>query len=229
MYTLNIEVEFLMFIRIRIRFRTLVECLFHFEIQNSIKTSNKRCISIFVMEVLMETNVASRGWHVYGKTVWKNPCKGQKVVAKKEKNKEALDIDPYAIAWTLKKKNKLIPDVVGHVPREISRFVWFFITHGGKIEAHVLSVKPKSSPIPSGGLEIILRVKFSIDEKHANILKHLRQLIEENYELDIESNCSDGILDLQLEKDEDDGDDDDDDDVDVLFIDDDSDDIENEH
>ena len=33
--------------------------------------------------------------------------------------------DPYAIAWKLQKKDKLVSVVVGHIPREISRFVWY--------------------------------------------------------------------------------------------------------
>ena len=75
-----------------------------------------------------------------GKTVCQSPSKGETLTAEKEKNKEALDIDPYAVAWMLKRRNKLIPDIVGHVPREILRFIWFFFTHGGKMEANVLSV-----------------------------------------------------------------------------------------
>ena len=42
---------------------------------------------------------------------------------KKGKNKEALDTDPYAVTSMLKRKNKLIPDIVGHIPREISLFI----------------------------------------------------------------------------------------------------------
>ena len=103
------------------------------------------------MEVSVEMEITARGWHVYGKTVWQSPQKGEKLTAAKEKNKEALDIDPYAVAWMLKRRNKLIPDIVGHVPREISRFIWFFFTHGEKMEVNVLSVRPLPSPIPSGG------------------------------------------------------------------------------
>ena len=82
----------------------------------------------------------------------------------------------------LKTRNKLIPDIVGHVPREISRFIWFFFTHGGKMEVNVLSVRPLPSQIPSGGLEIMPMAKLTIDEKDAKILKYLQQLITENYE-----------------------------------------------
>ena len=58
-------------------------------------------------------------------------------MTEKEKNKEALDID--AAAWMLKRKNKLTPDIADHVPRQIQQFIWFFFTHGGKMEASVLS------------------------------------------------------------------------------------------
>ena len=39
--------------------------------------------------------------------------------------------------------------------------------HGGKMEASVLSIQPLPSPIPRGELEIMLKVKLTIDEKHA--------------------------------------------------------------
>ena len=134
------------------------------------------------MEVSVEMEIAARGWHVYGKTVWQSPRKGEKLTAEKETNRDALDIDPYAVAWMLKRKSKLTPDIVGHVPRDISRFIWYFFTHGGKMEATVLSVRPLRSPIPSGGLEIMLMAKLTINEKDTKILKYLQQLIEENYE-----------------------------------------------
>ena len=40
-------------------------------------------------------------------------------MTEKEKNKEVLDIDLYAAAWMLKRKNKLTPDIADHVPRQI--------------------------------------------------------------------------------------------------------------
>ena len=55
-----------------------------------------------------------------------------------------------------------------------------FFTHGGKMEVSVLSIRPLPPPIPSGGLEIMLKAKLTIDEKHAQILKYLQQLIAEN-------------------------------------------------
>ena len=91
-------------------------------------------------------------------------------------------MDPYTIAWTVKRKDKLVPVVAGHIPREISRFTKLFLNYGGRIEAKVFSSQYKPSPIPSGWLEIPLVVKFSISEEKSAIPKHLQNLIDLNYE-----------------------------------------------
>ena len=79
------------------------------------------------MEVSVEMTIPARGWHAYGKIVWQSPRKGEKLTTEKEKNKEALDIDLYAVAWMLKRKNKLIRLIVCHVPREISPIHLLFL------------------------------------------------------------------------------------------------------
>ena len=76
-------------------------------------------------EVTLKKQIASRGWHVYGETVWKDPKKGEPVFAEKEKDEQALIIDSFAVAWKRKPKTKLTADVIGHVPREISRAIFF--------------------------------------------------------------------------------------------------------
>ena len=53
---------------------------------------------------ITEVSVKIR-WNVYGKIVCQSPHKWEKLSAAKEKDKEALDIDPYVVAWTFKKKN----------------------------------------------------------------------------------------------------------------------------
>lgn len=59
---------------------------------------------------------------------------------------------------------------MGHVPREISRYCHFFITHGGKITATVASTQKRRSPIEQGGLEIPLVVTAeSANCKHVSI------------------------------------------------------------
>ena len=91
--------------------------------------------------------------------------------------------DPYAIAWKLQKKDKLVPVVVGHIPREISRFVWYFIKYGGKNRSQVPSERPRLSPIPSGSLEILLMAKLTISDEKSRYLAHLKTLIERNYQV----------------------------------------------
>ena len=135
------------------------------------------------MEIFFKHLIASRGWHVYGKTVWTIPKKGQRLYGQKERDADALLVDQYVVAWMIKSKEKLVPNVVGHVPQEISRFVYFFLHHGGSIDAVVQDEKYKPSPIAKGGLEIVLRATFKIDDSKRSLLYRLKELIEKNYEL----------------------------------------------
>ena len=40
------------------------------------------------MEIIFQADIASRGWHVYGKSVWKNPKKTDNLTAEKETDKD---------------------------------------------------------------------------------------------------------------------------------------------
>ena len=65
---------------------------------------------------------AVRGYHVY-KVVWK-PAIGEKLQADQELDNE---VDKFAVKVV---KNN---EIVGHLPREYSRILWYFIARGGKI------------------------------------------------------------------------------------------------
>ena len=82
------------------------------------------------MESVFITKIASRGWHVYQKTVWPKPKIGERLVTHKETDKEALENDPYSVAWKIEKKDKIVPVVAGHIPRELSRAICFFLEKG---------------------------------------------------------------------------------------------------
>ena len=70
--------------------------------------------------------------------------------------------DPDACAVKGKEKYFDGWKTVGHVPREISQFIYIFIKkENGKITGNVKSLNYKPSPIPSGGLEILLQLTFS--------------------------------------------------------------------
>ena len=50
---------------------------------------------------------------------------------------------------------------VGHIPREISRHVYYFLKEiGRKVDGHVFFTQYRPSPIPAGGLEIPLLLNF---------------------------------------------------------------------
>ena len=62
--------------------------------------------------------------------------------------------DPFSMALGAKLRGKLTYfDIVGNIPREISRFFHYFINYGGIIEARVRETKYRPN-IPSGWLEI---------------------------------------------------------------------------
>ena len=136
-----------------------------------------------VMECTLEVKIASCGYHVYGKSLSSNPKKGECLIGEQETDSVALLEDSYAIAWKLQKKDKLVPVVVGHIPRETSRFVWYFIKYGGKVCSQVHSERPRLFPILSGGLDILLMAKLTISDEKRRYLAHLKTLIERNYQV----------------------------------------------
>ena len=133
------------------------------------------------MESILSCKIASRGWHYYGKNTWKRPKKDEIVFAEKESSKTALEHDPYSITWKKKNKSKMTADVVGHVPKEISRAAFFFISRSGKVVGRVLDKKCYPSPIPKGGLEILLMVQFKIADEKRKYMERLKEIVTKNY------------------------------------------------
>ena len=120
----------------------------------------------------------------YGKNKWKRPKKDEIVFAEKESIKTALEHDPYSIAWKKKNKSKITADVVGHFPKEIFRAVFFFISGGWKVVGRVLDEKCYPSPIPKGGLEVLLMVQFKIADEKIKYMERLKEIITKNYTSD---------------------------------------------
>ena len=107
------------------------------------------------------TIIASRGYHVYKETSWSNAKVG----------------DDYFVGWK----------TVGHIPRKISRYVYFFIKQeGGKVNGKLNSLKYKASPILSGGLEVPLSLKFKCDEKW--VLDAMEEFVDNFYSYDFAGN-----------------------------------------
>ena len=107
-------------------------------------------------------SVASRGYNVYKNTSWTNAKVAEKVTVEIETEKPSLKVDPFVCA--IKIKNRFFDGLitVGYISREISRHLHFFIeTEGSKVIGHVKSLTYRPSPIPSGGLEILLQLTFT--------------------------------------------------------------------
>ena len=90
--------------------------------------------------------------------------KGQSLYGEKENDKVALMHDPYAVAWKMKSKGKIVDETVGHFPKELLQAAWFFLERGGKISGNVFEEKYRPLPIPKGGLEIMLGVELKIED-----------------------------------------------------------------
>ena len=94
-----------------------------------------------------------RGFHVY-RSSWK-PYVQQKIELRKENHNKH---DKYAVAGCTKLPGKLGLCVVGHTPREISRYIWFALAGDAAMSARVVSTAVKRSPLIQGGLEIEIEV-----------------------------------------------------------------------
>ena len=116
----------------------------------------------FSTEYSFKAKIASGEYHVFIETTCSNVKEGYTVRVNLETNKLSKKVDPYTCA--IREKNQFFNlwETVGHIPREISRHVYYFIkTEGDFANGSVISIKYRPSPIPSGGLEMPLLRKFS--------------------------------------------------------------------
>ena len=90
-------------------------------------------------------------------------------------------VDPYACAIHVEGKYFNFRKAAGHIPREISRYIYCFIKkEEGSITVKILSVKYRSSSIPSEGLEISLILK--VNSSKSITFLNMKQLVNEHYE-----------------------------------------------
>jgi len=101
-----------------------------------------------------------RGYHVYKNTADWKPYEKEKVTLKREINNEH---DKFAVAGRVTMRGKFGWIIVGHIPRELSRYVWYSILEGAKYEVEVYRKKPIASPLLQGGLEIPIKVSVTWD------------------------------------------------------------------
>ena len=69
---------------------------------------------------------------------WVDAREGDEVQVDIEINKESIKVDPYACAIRVKERFFEAMKTAGHIPREISRHVYFFVkTEGGSVNGKV--------------------------------------------------------------------------------------------
>ena len=96
---------------------------------------------------------------------------------KREKNNEH---DKFAVAGRVTMRGKFGWIIVGHIPRELSRYVWYSILEGAKYEVEVFKKKPIASPLLQGGLEIPIRISVTWDSPE-NLLILIEKVKEVQY------------------------------------------------
>ena len=97
---------------------------------------------------LLTVESVVRGYHVY-KDDW-SPSVGDEFELEIE---ELNRHDRYAVAI------KVSGDIVGHVPREFSKIVYYFIKNGGRVTGEVRAKRQRSA-VHMKGLEIPCLYKF---------------------------------------------------------------------
>ena len=129
-----------------------------------------------------------RGYHEY-RSVW-TPTLNEVIRARQERNNP---YDRYAIAALKHRSETHREHVVGHLPREISRYTWFIINHGAEVFVQVVDVNHRRSPLVQGGLEIPIEVSIVMPYSDANkqALEIYRTLISEHYEEPVDGNFPD--------------------------------------
>ena len=111
-----------------------------------------------------------RGFLVY-RDIWK-PSLNQFINFKQETYNR---YDRFAVAGMAKLPGTLAASIVGHMPRELSRFIWYAIERGARITATLVSTQTKDSPLVQGGLEI--RVIVKVEWEHETNLQRLKKKV----------------------------------------------------
>ena len=106
-----------------------------------------------------------------------------------ETDAKSLSTDPYACAIKARHSHFVSWKTVGHIPRELSCYVYLFIKkENGKVFANLTSMKYKASPILSEGLKVPLSLTFSCKEKWA--FDTMEEFIQNLYTFEYSGNQS---------------------------------------
>ena len=143
----------------------------------------------------LETESALRGFHIYKNTENWKPVKGQQITFHREFNNV---YDRFAVAGRTLLPGRLAPSTVGHVPREISGYIWHASRYGAAITAEVTYVEPKNSPLVQGGLEILIEISIVWDD--AKGMATLKEKLETVKLRDYTDELKDILKEMGVEK-----------------------------
>ena len=116
----------------------------------------------------------------------------------------------------------LAASIVGHMPDELRRFVWYSIERGTRITATLASTQAKDSSLVQGGLEIPVIVKdeweneinlqrlkkkvaslsYSLQEDYVDESKDILEEIKKKNNCDLLTSGNDDVVETQQNKDE---------------------------
>ena len=115
---------------------------------------------------------------------------------------KTLSTNSYACAIKARHSYFVGSKTVGHIPQEVSRYVYFFVKEeNGKAFGTLKLLKYKVSLIPSGGLEVPLSLTFLCKEK--KVVNTMEQFIQNFYTFEYSGNQSVDTSDSE-DKEEDD-------------------------
>ena len=149
--------------------------------------------------------IGSRGYHVYRNANWTDVRLHQAITVEVETNATSRAYDPYCCKISIRKPDRIGPVTVGHIPRELSRYVFYFLHEGGLVTGTVSSVHYRQSPIPEGGLEIPIQMTFShsskpIVEKMKAFAETQLVKMEETFRMEVDENTDDEEIILEGEE-----------------------------
>ena len=145
------------------------------------------------------TEAGSCRYHIYRGSSWTNLVIHQSVQVAIETNAISEAYDPYFCKMTVTWRDRINAITVGHTPRELSQFVYYFLQEGGSVKGTAASIQYRVSPTTEVGLEIPIQMTFS----------HTSKPIVEKMKLVVESQLVKMDQMFSLEDDEENPDDDD--------------------
>ena len=88
--------------------------------------------------------------------------------------------------------------IVGHLPQELSRYLYFIIFHGAHIVCKVINTHHQRSPLVQGCLEIPVEVLVSMDTCDANkqALRRCQNWVELKYKEPIDGQFEDATAEI---------------------------------